>query len=215
MLSRGVELLNENLKYDGKVIIVIGDDSDNDDLAFEPGISILSSKGQHEVIATRHNPRKGLGANLNWLLQNCGADYAIQMDDDHWLMKPLDITPHVKKLESDPSAGAIRLMGIAGHKYRATLEETYWRIDWTCDELYIASNRPHLKVISRFHGEYGYYRENAKLGETEEAFCHVAIDTARMKLNHGLKTLDVLIPLDALTESGWDHVGDSWQLKGF
>jgi len=162
-----------------------------------------------------HDPRKGLGANLNWLLQNCGTDYVIQMDDDHILLKELDITPHVRKLMEDETAGVVRLMHVAGHRYRANLEGSYWRIDWESPEVYIASNRPHLKHVSRFHGVYGYYPEGLKLGLTEESFCHTCIDLHRQRAERGMTSPDVLIPLDVQTESGWDHIGHSWQMEGF
>lgn len=141
------------------------------------------------------------------------------MDDDHWLVKELDITPHVKKLMEDETAGAIRLMGIGGHRYTATLDGLYWRIDWNSAEVYIASNRPHLKSISRFHGAYGLYPEGKKLGLTEEMFCHICIDVAKTTLERRWPTVDVLIPLDVATESGWQHNEHhgavSWQARGF
>jgi hypothetical protein len=161
---------------------------------------------------------KGLGANLNMLLGKACAfktDLVIQMDDDHILLKELDITPHVRKLLEDETAGAIRLMHVAGHKYRANLDGSYWRIDWESPEVYIASNRPHLKHVSRFHGIYGYYPEGLRLGLTEESFCHTCIDLHRQRTERGMTSPDVLIPLDVQTESGWDHIGHSWQMEGF
>jgi hypothetical protein len=151
--------------------------------------------------------------------QRQGIDYVITQDDDHWLCLPLDITKHVKKLMDDTTAGAIRLMGIGGHHYRANLDGLYWRLDWLGPELYICSNRPHLKSISRFHGEYGFYPEGQKLGKTEEDFCHNCIDKATLNLVQGNSTVDVLVPLDVLTESSWQHNEHhgaiSWQAKGF
>jgi hypothetical protein len=221
-------LLQKNLKYAGEVQLLVGDDS----LSEEEGFHLFDFKGDkqieglllgpHELSVTGNPAQFGLGKNLNSLLARCQAaaiDYVIQQDDDHWLVKELDITPHVKKLMEDDTAGAIRLMGVGGHRYRATLDGRYWRIDWESAEVYIASNRPHLKKISRFHGQYGMYPEGFKLGLTEEKFCHICIDTAKLNLLHGQPTVDVLVPLDTLTESGWEHSeqhgGISWQAKGF
>lgn len=197
---------------------MLGDDSSDPDWT-----GLWSKLDTFEIEPAHNKPRLGLGGNLNRLLQRAtdqGIDLVIQMDDDHWLVQPLDITQHVKKLMEDPSAGAIRLMGIGGHSYTATLgRDLYWRISWESAEVYIASNRPHLKSISRFHGEYGFYPGGELLGVTEEKFCHQCIDTAKLRLLQGFSTVDVLIPLDVATESGWQHNEHhgavSWQAKGF
>lgn len=216
MLHQTIEFLRENLKYQGKVEILVGDDS--------PELDEFLADIEQEDLARYfwHGEQYGLGRNLNSLLvkaQEMGIDYCLQQDDDHWLVKELDITPHVKKLIEDDTAGAIRLMGVGGHRYRANLDGRYWRIDWESPEVYIASNRPHLKKISRFHGQYGMYPEGLKLGLTEESFCHICIDTARLKSTRGLPTVDVLVPLDVMTESSWQHSeqhgGISWQARGF
>src|SRR5690242_9305718 len=103
VVMKNIESLNQNLRYDGKVQMLIGEDSDNNDLAFcyRPGYAINEIPGQHTLVSVRHEVRNGLGANLNWLLQNCETDLVIQMDDDHILLKELDITPHVRKLMED------------------------------------------------------------------------------------------------------------------
>jgi hypothetical protein len=100
-------------------------------------------------------------------------------------------------------------MHIGGHHYCACLENHFWRILWESYELYITSNRPHLKR-RRFHEFFGYYPENLSLGMTEETFCHHCHEVARDRPN----PLNVYIPLDLPTESGWQHVGQSWQEKG-
>jgi glycosyltransferase involved in cell wall biosynthesis len=151
-----------------------------------------------------------LGGNLNRLIVkavNDGFDLLFQMDDDHWLNAPLHLEAHAKKLLEDKKAGWIRLMQIAGHKYVATLEGSYWRVHWDSPEAYIASNRPHLKHI-RFHHFYGFYRENETLGRTEEIFSYLCKEKAD---DDGP---NVLIPLPAYTEQIWSHVGKSWQLEG-
>lgn len=218
VVTRSINLLLNNLKYQGEVKILVGEDSDQGE---EMLLDHDGSWKESANISIIKNPyRYGLGKNLNMLLEQSDSDYALQLDDDHWLIKPLDITPHVQKLMEDETAGAIRLMGIAGHKYNAQLDGQYWRIWWSSPDLYICSNRPHLKKISRFHDRYGYYPEGLRLGETEEGFCHQAIDYAFHDLIWGKPTIDVLIPLEGNSESNWqssDQHGQtvSWQLRGF
>lgn len=213
ILDWTIRLLSTNLTYAGELSILVGDDSAK---------PTLGAAVPENVNYYFHGEQYGLGRNLNDLMVKAreqGIDIVMSMDDDHWLVKPLDITPHVRKLLADNTAGAIRLMGVGGHNYQAQLDGLYWRIDWHSPELYIASNRPHLKMISRFHGEYGPYPEGLKLGETEEGFCHTAQDLAHVRIRRGGPTIDVLVPLDALTESGWQHSeqhgGHSWQAEGF
>lgn len=213
VLARTVELLRQNLNYSGQVKILIGDDS------HEPTFRVGSADAGYFF---HGGQQYGLGRNLNSLLVeavNLGIDLVIQQDDDHQLVKPLELDKHVKKLMDDKTAGAIRLMGVGGHKYRANLDGLYWRLDWQSPEVYICSNRPHLKSISRFHGMYGGYHEGFKLGLTEEKFCHTCIDIAKERIEQGLPTVDVLVPLDVLTESSWEHNEISgvisWQARGF
>ena len=194
VLAHTVQLLQRHLIYDGTIRYYIGNDSDT------------PQDVPHAVNLI--GPRNGLGANLNMLLSFTSEAFILQMDDDHWLLKPLDLNPHVKKLHTDANAGWVRLMGIGAHKYIGRLDESYWRVSWESPELYIPSNRPHLKH-RRFHQCYGLYPEGYKLGETEDNFCHQCKDHWR---KHGGP--DVLVPLDVATESSWDHVGDSWQLRG-
>lgn len=189
---------------------MVGDDSDNDALAFYP--EHLEGL-KYPLAYYRHKPRKGLGANLNFLIQNCRADYLLIGDDDHFFKKPVNITPFVKRLVSDSTAGAVRLMGVGGHRYVATLEETFWRVSWHSPELFIYSNRMGLRKKS-WYEMYGLYPEGLKLGQTEENYAHICIDTARARLESGLPTLDVLVALES-PESCLSESGHSWQLEGF
>jgi glycosyltransferase involved in cell wall biosynthesis len=160
--------------------------------------------GQRDITVIP-GPNRGLGANLNRLIASTPDDYLFQLDDDHLLLGRLELNRHVIKLRDDQTAGWIRLMGIGYHDYIARLEENYWRIYWQSPEKYIPSNRPHLKH-RRFHDHFGLYPEDVSLAETEDGFCD------QCKARKGGPA--VLVPLDVLTESGWDHVGESWQLKG-
>lgn len=194
-LKKTIQALKDNLKYNGKIRYFIGDDGDKAGKMFGGQSSIHHLAGPHN----------GLGANLNRLISYTQDDYLFQLDDDHLLIKPLDLNRHVIKLKDDETSGWIRLMGISHHDYIAALEEGYWRIWWQSPDLYISSNRPHLKH-RRFHDHFSLYPEGVSLGETEEGFCKQCKDK-----KYGPS---VLIPLDVSTETGWDHIGKSWQLEG-
>lgn len=156
-----------------------------------------------------NDPTGSLGANLNRLILEAkkdGHDFLFQLDDDHYLKGFLNLSTHIDTLKREKEIGWIRLMGVAAHRYEAFLEENYWIIKWNSPELYITSNRPHLKTM-RFHDVNGIYPEGKKLGETEEAFCHQCKDKASNRQQ-------VAIPL-TYDDNLWDHVGDSWQEEGF
>ena len=157
-----------------------------------------------------NNPTGSLGANLNRLIKAAIADgyeYLFQLDDDHILNEQIDLTPHIAALNRG-DIGWVRLMGVDAHNYTATLKDGYWLVDWGSAELYITSNRPHLKRAD-FHDYFGFYPEGKKLGQTEEQFCNQAKDVAR---DYGGKF--VAVPL-TYNDKMWDHVGHSWQGKGF
>lgn len=199
IVTRTVELLLENLIYDGPLTIYVSSDSG------ERGLPQISDP---RVVALR-GPVLGLGANLNFLIAQTSEPLLLQLDDDHHLVEPLNLNEHAATLTDDPTAGAIRLMGVTGHRYQATLYGRYWWVHWDSPhELYVASFRPHLKH-RRFHEHYGLLPEGLRLGHTEEAWCHQCKDIyARFG---GPR---ILIPIESTSERAWQHVGDSWQLKG-
>jgi glycosyltransferase involved in cell wall biosynthesis len=214
LLNHNLQLLGQHLRYEGAVKVLVSDDSDNDDLAFIPEPETVE---RTFPIQYRRNPQRlGLGANLNQLLQMAGpeCEYAIAMDDDHVLVKPLDITPYMLKLMTDRTAGWIRLMGSGGHKFTATLEESFWRVSWHSSELYLASFRAHLFKLQQWHAMYGPYPVTQFIGQSEEQFNHICIDIARQRIAEWRPTLDVLVPLSA-PEDAWSESGHSWQLQGY
>lgn len=214
LLNQNLRLLGENLRYAGSVRILVSDDSDNDDLAFYPEDRTVESTFPIEY--WRNSSRLGLGGNLNKLIEAAGAEtqLAISMDDDHRLVKPLDITPHVRKLMSDPTAGWIRLMGTAGHRLTATLETDYWRVSWWSAELYITSFRAHLFKLQEWVETYGPFPVTKRIGECEERYNHLCKDIARERIGRKVPTLDVLVPLVA-PEDCWSESGQSHQLAGY
>jgi glycosyltransferase involved in cell wall biosynthesis len=205
IVIRCIMSLKKNLIYDGDINYYIGVDGEDDTV---DKIVELKNKYNWGDINIVLGPGRGLGANLNNLINITDEELLLQMDDDHILVKSLNINPFVHTLLTDENIGFVRLMGIKGHNYMAALSQTYWVISWACNEVYIPSNRPHLKH-RRFHTHYGMYPENVTLGLTEEGFC--------ANCRHIASTIggpSVVIPLDIPTESGWEHVGESWQLKG-
>lgn len=196
ILRETIELLHKNLIYSGKITYYIGIDGD---------LSIGKMFAGHSDIVSIPGPNNGLGANLNRLINSTKDDLLFQIDDDHHLQQTFDLHPHVRQLDFDKKAGWIRLMGVAYHDYIAKLKGDYWYIYWESPELYITSNRPHLKH-RRFHDHYGLYPEGTKLGESEEGFCEQC--KAKAKEDGRIK---VLVPVN---DTRWNHVGESWQGKG-
>jgi glycosyltransferase involved in cell wall biosynthesis len=218
-----VDRLLTNLVYDGPLHILVSDDSPEGSGATLDALKPLVTRhdlvGRPAEVAERgrsallfNGPREGLGANLNHLLDLASTDLIFQLDDDHHLTGPLNLTPHAQTLLHDERAGFIRLMGVAGHRYVADLgpygeQLPYWRVAWPSPDLYIPSFRPHLKH-RRFHDYYGRYPVGLRLGQTEEVFCHQCKDKA---LRAGGPA--VLIPL-CQNDEVWEHVGESWQQQG-
>jgi hypothetical protein len=192
-----IELLKENLQYSGLIQYVVSEDG--------PDLPDIS----YEHVRVVKGPEKGLGGNLNSLLRT-DCDVVLQMDDDVWLTMHLNLDRHVQALLDDPLAGWIRFRYIADHGFDATLKGSYWWVNWNSVGLYIASNQVHLKR-RRFHDVFGFYAESATLALTENGFCAQCKGIARGRND----VPQVLVPLDVMTESGWDHVGDSWQIKGY
>lgn len=194
IVKKTIELLRANLRYSGEVVYYLGVDGDRSTCKMFAG---------HADIVCTPGPNNGLGANLNRLIEGADSDYLFQLDDDHHLLEPLNLDRHIRELEWNKKVGWIRLMGMAYHDYCAKLVGEYWHIYWQSPELYIPSNRPHLKH-RRFHDYYGLYQEGLSLGETEESFCKQCKD-------HDGHSIKVAVPLNDVK---WDHVGESWQLKG-
>lgn len=201
--------LNVNLRYSGELRFLIADDSEDpapvDELAarmpFSDRIRVVHSTG-----------RQGLGANVNNGLRHCDTELVLQTQDDYVLLRELNLDPHADKLLSDAAAGWIRLRCIGGHRFRAKLDGSYWRVDWNSEELYIVSDQPHLKKKS-FHDAFGFYPEGLKVGETENEWCAKAKAAATCGAE-----MDMLIPIAWDTENSWAHVANgpllSWKDRG-
>jgi glycosyltransferase involved in cell wall biosynthesis len=205
-LRETLRRLHTHLWYEGEKRYFVADDGSDD------GTQAMLLEEWPDAVLVQSN-RSGLGANTNaGLRASLGvADYVLQLQDDMHLLVTLDMHPHIERLRDDPTCGFIRLWGVGGHRYKGNLEGNYWRIHWDSDDLYIPSDRPHVKH-RRFHEHFGVYPEGLATGHTEEAWCH------QCKNRAGLdgKQLDVFVPQNQLTESTWEHVhwGDRWRDKG-
>jgi len=228
-----IKLLCTCLHYNGIITFYVGVDGDDDtrDRLEEMQDSWLFASHDKYKMVVLDGPRRktgkgSLGANLNMLLRRSEEDIVIQMDDDHHLLEPLVLYRYVAYLmDNNPVAGWIRLYGIANHHLTATLKGSYWYVHWDSSgdySLYIPNNRPHIKH-SRFHEFFGMYPEGLTLGETEEGFCHQCRDVITKhcgvldyETTMSENVPHVLIPLNLYpnSESGWAHVGESWQQKG-
>lgn len=205
-LRETLRRLDTHLAYEGPCHVIVADDGSDDGtldmLRTEyPQILIISSQ------------RVGLGANTNAGLRAAFAlaEYVLQLQDDMHLLATLDLHPHIERLRDDPTSGFIRLWGVGGHKYEARLEGNYWRVMWHSDELYIPSDRPHVKHW-RFHAHFGFYPEGLPTSTTEDAWCHQCKNRAGM----GGVQCDVLVPQNQLTETTWEHMhwAQRWRNEG-
>ena len=224
ILRQCLNALVDNLSYSGCITYYVGNDGDNITIPMDGPRFFVADRNYLIILdgpRKANKPDQGLGANLNMLLGCTTDDFFLQLDDDHILQEKLDLDRHVKFLLENPEAGWIRLMGIANHDYTADLRGNYWRVRWDSAgnySLYITSNRPHLKT-RRFHDFFGYYPVNKTLGETEEGFCHQCKHVAATWEDaepHDVIVPQVCIPLnlEPNSESGWAHIGDSWQKQG-
>jgi glycosyltransferase involved in cell wall biosynthesis len=203
ILAQTLEGLRAFLRYDGPMRLVVADDGSTDETH-----SVAEAYGGLLVVSNRG----GLGANTNAGLLAAleGADLVLQLQDDMQPLCRLDLTPHAAWLLEHPEDGFIRLWGVGGHKYTATLDDRYWRISWDSDELYIASDRPHLKH-RRFVDAVGLYPEGLPTARTEEAFCHQAKDAGKVGAAPA-----VLVPHAVDVERNFEHLGwhSRWRDKG-
>lgn len=206
MLYETVRRLHEHVAYSGPMHYIIADDGSDDGTQ-----EMVRGMFPHARIV--QSQRVGLGANTNAGLRAAltVADVVYQSQDDLWLLATLDLDAHVQRLLTDPTCGFIRLWGVAGHHYEAKLEGSYWRLMWHSDELYIPSDRPHVKH-RRFHEHFGFYPEGLATGHTEEAWCHQAKGRAGLEG----RQLDVFVPHSTETEKNFEHMawGSRWRDQG-
>lgn len=210
IVQRTVDQLLSNLRYQGQLLIYVGDDSDNDDtkraLHGYPAAMVVPA------------PKRGLGANLNMLLKTTSEQLIVQMDDDHQLIAPLDLTPHADKLIRETEAGWIHLMMNAQLNEHWDVSDfslrgddlRHWRIMPDSPCRFLASNQPHIKH-RRVHDFYGIYGEPKKTWEAETEF------NERVQAMHREKPDEAprfYVPVEAYGFRHWRHVGDSYPQRG-
>lgn len=210
IVLRTVDLLLSNLRHLGQLTIYVGDDSGDGEtravLHGYPSTMVLDSPG------------RGLGANLNHLLRATPDPLIVQLDDDHHLVAPLDLTPHVDKLTREPLAGWVHLMMNAQGNEQWELSDfllrgddlRHWRImpDSPCK--FFASNQPHLKRAT-VHDYYGLYSEPAKTWQQETEFNERVQRMHREKPDTSPR---FYVPVEAYGFRHWRHVGDSYAKRG-
>jgi glycosyltransferase involved in cell wall biosynthesis len=211
VLHQTIANVLQHISYSGALRLFVADDGSTD--------------GTQEMIRDSYplanliqSKRVGLGANCNAGLATCWSytPYTVQLQDDMVPKAPMNMDRHVQKLMRDETAGYIRLWGIGGHRYVATLQDqspdlgahygAYWQIHWDCPELYVASDRPHIKH-QRFHARFGMYPTGLTTSMTEEVWCK---QTKAVASTSGFNP-NVLVPHGMETESNWDHVG--WDIR--
>lgn len=206
ILDETLVRLKRHIYYTGQRFYIVADDGSDD------GTQAMLMQKHPDVLLVESN-RVGLGANENAGLRQAmaSAPIILQLQDDLHALSTIDLHPHVEKLMTDETCGYIRLWGVGGHRYTANLEGNYWRVWWNSDDLYIPSDRPHIKH-RRFHEFFGYYPEGLKTAETEDSFCHQCKDRA----GSSGKRLDVFVPQNQLTEITWEHAAwnQRWRDSG-
>lgn len=212
VVSRTVDLVLRNMQYSGRVSVLVGVDGKDD--TYDKLLPYVST-GR---VALVNSPRRGLGANVNHLVNTTRREYMIAMDDDHHLIAPLSIDRHVEKLTTDKRAAWIHLLMEArgdehfdNYKFTATLDKDhYWRVHWDSAEHFIMSFRPHL-FTRKWVQVMGPLPEDLKTGQTEWHYArHVKM------MGQGGANVDVLVPLTAPGRETWAHDAApvSWNKKG-
>ena len=212
IVQRTVDLILSNLRHLGQIDVFVGDDSNDGEtqarLQGYPATHFINTGG------------RGLGANLNQLLgisNQMGHELIFQMDDDHHLIAPLDLSAHVDKLMREQNAGWIQCMINAGGNEHWDVSDfslrgddlRHWRImpDSPCK--FIASNQPHLKH-RRVHDFYGLYAEGGKTWHQETEFNERVQDMHKANPN----SPRFYMPTEAYGFKYWRHVGDSYVQRG-
>lgn len=210
IVQRTVDLLLSNLRHQGQIAIYVGDDSPDSDTK----AALRGYPSTHHVPA----PKRGLGANLNMLLNGTKENLVVQLDDDHQLIQPLDVTPHADKLVREPLAGWIHLMMNAqGNEHWDVTDFAlrgddlrHWRVMPDERFVFMASNQPHIKH-RRVHDYYGNYTEPEKTWQQETEFNERVCAMHREKPDTSPR---FYVPVEAYGFRYWRHVGDSYVQRG-
>lgn len=226
-LNQTLKALYNYLYYDGLMRYLIADDCTGGtyqkDVLRDVGLARMGD--ETTFISTPHN--SGWAGNFNHAYSQVKDDFVLLIEDDYVLTRDIDISPLVALMLAHTGIGLVRLDGIAGHKAVCHVAETdisdymphyrqgiglpgklnYFLMDNSSRELWLYSNRPHIKH-RRFHEFYGLYPEGLKLGATEESMAHIVKDKMTLE---GAPA--IAVPFDA--NSYFDHIGKSYQWSEF
>lgn len=223
-LSQTLYALDEHLRYDGELLVIVSDDCSPNDYASDVRmvLSGVFKRRKKRYITTRANG--GWGRNANHLLVQAATDYLFMLEDDYVLKRELDLTRAVALMETRQGIGMVRYRGTAGmhviyHQFESDIRPwlphhhegtgvggklTYLQLDSGSPDLWLYSNGPHLKRRS-FHSFYGMYPEGYKLGQTEETFAHQVKDRMRQP------GAPAIVIQPEWVHLWWDHIGRSYQ----
>ena len=196
-----------HLKYDGKLSWVISDNGSTPE---------NSKRVQRAIPNPTHYFNEGtIGAcwngGLKYIFSN--TDIYLRLEDDMRLKGPLDITPYVKILMTEPMVGMIRLGQMVQDLVMLSRKfKTFTHIGWDEDIYfdvgkhmsYAFSGHPCL-IHKRFHDAYGYFPEEPlTAGEIEVRMDAVFRNTSNSNI------AGIYFPHDMGrfgTWGAWDHIG--------
>lgn len=206
-IRQTIHALQEHIVYAGKLHWLLADDG-------SPGTYVQDLLQEYPYFAVSSTNRGGWGRNVNAALHKIDTDLFFLCEDDYVARLPLDFDTGATLLSEREEIGLVRYDGVIGHvelqfatrcHHREEADIHYATILPSSVHLNTYSNRPHM-CHRRFHESYGMYRENVKLGETEEAFAH----TVKDRYTDGPE----VIILQTGLENAFDHIGKSWQSTG-
>lgn len=189
-MSRLSQYLNGSWEF------VIADDGSTDGTQ-----EMIKSDYPDAALVQSFRARLGGNTNAGLKVAFSVSDVVLQVQDDYYLMNPLDVRSHIEELQSNEDIGWIRLGNVANHNLHAAMHGDYWHVAWDSPGLYVSSDQPHIKH-KRFHDAYGWYPEGLPVTSTENTWC------AAVK-NAGMQRGSPRVAVPVHTERGlWWHAGD-------
>lgn len=155
-----IDSLIKNLKYP-KLKWCISDDR-SDEGHVDKLVKQFKKNGINEVHVEKTNKeRYGLGASLNNGLKYAwtNSDIVLTTEDDWILEKPLNITQHVKIIESDKSIAAIRLATLNYAAERKCIYDNFVEV-YSNGKLYSVFNNQVALRHKRIYDKLSYYKDN-------------------------------------------------------
>ncbi len=167
-----IDSLIKNLKYP-KLKWCISDDR-SDEGHVDKLVEQFKKNGINEVHVEKTNKeRYGLGASLNNGLKYAwtNSDIVLTTEDDWILEKPLNITQHVKIIESDKSIAAIRLATLNYAAERKCIYDNFVEV-YSNGKLYSVFNNQVALRHKRIYDKLSYYKDNCSSDQSEQSMIH-------------------------------------------